>query len=86
MSDKSIKSGKIADILATMKLKEVARDDENKKKINKLLVIFAIVGAVAAIAGICYALYKYFTPEYLGDFDEGFEEELEEDYFEDDAD
>ena len=40
--------------------------------------------AVAAVAGIAYAVYRYFTPDYLDDFDdEDFEDEDFDDDFED---
>ena len=35
-----------------------------------------------SIAGIAYAVYRYFTPDYLEDFDEDFEDDFEDDYFE----
>lgn len=29
--------------------------------------VLAIIGAVAAVAGIAYAVYRFFTPDYLED-------------------
>ena len=64
---------------------------EEKKKCNPLVWILAIVGFVAAVAGIAYAVYRYFTPDYLEDFededydDDDFEDEdedFEDDFFE----
>ena len=46
--------------------------------------VLAIVGAVAAIAGIAYAVYKFFTPDYLEDFEEDFEDDFDDDFFSDD--
>ncbi len=61
---------------------------EEKKKCNPLLCILTVVGFVAAVAGIAYAVYRYFTPDYLEDFeDEDFDDddfEDEDDNFEDD--
>ena len=61
---------------------------EEKKKCNPLVWILAIVGFVAAVAGIAYAVYRYFTPDYLEDFeDEDFEDDDDfddDDNFEDD--
>ena len=52
--------------------------------------MLAIIGAVAAVAGICYAVYRHLTPDYLEDFEDDFEDELEEedadDFFEDESD
>ena len=33
------------------------------------MIALAIIGAVAAIAAIAFAVYKYLTPDYLDDFD-----------------
>ncbi len=41
--------------------------------------LLAVVGAVAVIAGIAFAVYRYFTPDYLEDLEDDFD-----DYFEDD--
>lgn len=49
---------------------------EEKKKCNPLVWILAIVGFVAAVAGIAYAVYRYFTPDYLEDFED---EDLDDD-------
>ena len=61
---------------------------EEKKKCNPLVWILAIVGFVAAVAGIAYAVYRYFTPDYLEDFeDEAYEDDddfEDDDNFEDD--
>ena len=74
---------KIEDIISATKLNEILqkRDDDKIKK--TILWTLAIVGAVVAIAGIAYAVYRYFTPDYLEDFDEDFEDDFEDDYFED---
>ena len=73
---------KIEDIISATKLNEFLqkRDDDKIKK--TILWTLAIVGAVVAIAGIAYAVYRYFTPDYLEDFDEDFEDDFEDDYFE----
>ena len=58
---------------------------EKEKKCSPLLWILAIVGFVAAVAGIAYAVYRYFTPDYLEDFeDEDYDEDedFEDDFFE----
>lgn len=63
---------KIEDLLAALKKKE----DEKEK--NTVLWVLAIIGAVAAVAGIAFAVYRFFAPDYLEDFEEDFD-----DYFED---
>ena len=64
---------KIEDLLAALKKKE----DE-----NTVLWVLAIIGAVAAVAGIAFAVYRFFAPDYLEDFEEDFDDDFD-DYFED---
>ena len=40
---------------------------------SKIIIVLAVIGAVAALAAIVYAIYRYFTPDYLDDFDDDFE-------------
>ncbi len=72
---------KIEDMISATKLNEILqrRDDDKIKK--TILWILAIVGAVVAIAGIAYAVYRFFTPDYLDDFEDEFEDEFEDDFF-----
>lgn len=73
---------KIEDMISATKLNEILqkRDDDKIKK--TILWTLAIVGAVVAIAGIAYAVYRFFAPDYLEDFDEDFDDDFEDDYFE----
>ena len=50
------------------------RDQDKAKK--TILCIIAIVGAVAAIAGIAYVVYRFLSPDYLDDFEEDLDDEL----------
>ena len=61
-------------------LKTKTKEEEKGK--NTLLWVLAIVGAVAAVAGITYAVYRFFTPDYLEDFEDDFDDDFD-DYFED---
>ena len=67
---------KIEDLLAALKKKE----DEKEK--NTVLWVLAIIGAVTAVAGIAFAVYRFFAPDYLEDFEEDFDDDFD-DYFED---
>ncbi len=67
---------KFEELLSTLKKKE----DEKQK--NTVLWVLAIIGAVAAVAGIAFAVYRFFTPDYLEDFEEDFDDDFD-DYFED---
>ena len=75
---------KLEDMIATSKLNELLHKKDDEKAKNTLLWVLAIVGAVAAIAGIAYAVYKFFTPDYLEDFEEDFEDDFDDDFFSDD--
>ena len=67
---------KIEDLLAALKKKE----DEKEK--NTVLWVLAIIGAVAAVAGIAFAVYRFFAPDYPEDVEEDFDDDFDE-YFED---
>ena len=75
---------KLEDMIAASKLNELLHKKDDEKEKNTLLWVLAIVGAVAAIAGIAYAVYKFFTPDYLEDFEEDFEDDFDDDFFSDD--
>ena len=72
---------KIEDMISATKLSEVLRKRDDDKIKKTILWILAIVGAVVAIAGIAYAVYRFLTPDYLEDFEEEFEDDFEDDYF-----
>lgn len=52
---------------------------ERKDVGNTILWIIGIIATIAAVAGIAYAVYRYFSMDYMKDFSDDFEE----DYFED---
>ena len=74
---------KFEEMLAATKLNElVAKRDDDEKMKKAILWGLAIIGAVAAVAGIAYAVYRFFGKDYLEDFeDEDFEEEFDDDFF-----
>jgi hypothetical protein len=63
---------------------EIRKD--NEKKCNTVLWVLAIIGAIAAVAGIAYAVYRYMTPDYLDDFDDELDDDFEDDFFDDEED
>ncbi|MDR0949684.1 MAG: DUF4366 domain-containing protein [Lachnospiraceae bacterium] len=68
---------KLEDLVQAAKFNELL--GKRDKKMNPLLCTLAIIGAIAAVAGIAYAVYRYLTPDFLEDFDEDFEDDFEDD-------
>ncbi|MCM1570207.1 MAG: hypothetical protein NC081_12310 [Roseburia sp.] len=82
---------RLENLVEIAKINELlGKKEEEKKKCDVLLWVLAIIGIVAAVAAIGYAVYKYFTPDYLedfeDDFDDDFEAEEDDDIFEDESD
>ena len=38
---------------------------------------------LSAVAAIAYAVYSFFTPDYLEDFEEDFDDDFDDDFFDD---
>ena len=74
---------KIEEMITESRLYEMLRKREQDKVKKTILCILAIVGAVIAVAGIAYAVYRYISPDYLEDFEEDLDDDFEEDFFED---
>ena len=85
MSKKEIVN-KIDDILENAGVNEILGRKKEEKKCNKLLWALAIIGAIAAVAAIAYAVYRYLTPDYLEDFEDDFDDDFDDDFFEDEDD
>lgn len=68
-------NAKLAELL------HLKKEEEMEKK-NTALYVFAILGAIAAIALIAYAVYRYLNPIYIedGELEDGYEELFEDDY------
>ena len=71
---------KIEEIIAESKLSDLLKRNEDEKQKNTVIWVLAIIGAVAAVAGIAYAVYRFFTPDYLEDFEDDFDDDFD-DYF-----
>lgn len=63
---------KIDELLAALKKKEEEQDK------NTVLWVLAIIGAVAAVAGIAFAVYRFFAPDYLEDFEEDLDDDFDD--------
>lgn len=71
---------KIKELLNEIKLNELLhrKSTENEtKKGNPYTVILVIIGAVALIAAIAYAVYYFFVPDKLVDFEDDFDDDAE---------
>ena len=68
---------RVEELMNTSRINElIHKREEDEKKKNCILWVLAIIGAVAAVAGIAYAVYRFFTPDYLDD-------DFDDDFFED---
>lgn len=74
--------GKIDEILDILKSNTGFYKKEEKKCCKWHWVVAGIV-AVAALAAVAYALYRYFSPEDLEDLEEDFDDDFDDDFFED---
>lgn len=64
-------------------VKIVKGDDCLEEAKSAFLTIALIVGVLTIIVGICVAVYKYLTPDYLDDFDD-FDDDFDDSFFDDD--
>lgn len=71
---------KVEGLIAETKLKELLQRTEAEKQKNTIVWVLAIIGAIAAVAAIAFAVYKFVTPDYLEDFEEDFDDDFD-DYF-----
>lgn len=75
-------NNKLEEMLTTAKLNELLhRKEIEEKHKTGIITVLAIIGAVAAIAGIAYAVYRYLTPDYdIDDFDVDFDNGFDDDF------
>lgn len=71
---------KMEELIAETRLKELLHRSEAEKQKNTVIWVLAIIGAIAAVAAIAFAVYKFVTPDYLEDFEEDFDDDFD-DYF-----
>ena len=65
--------------------KVTGREAENKKS-NAWKWVIAIIGILAAIGGVAYALYRLTEQDCLEDFEEDFDSDFDDEFFEDEED
>ena len=81
---------KLENIMEMAKLNELLHRKDEKKECNVWVWVLAIIGVIAAVAGIAYLVYRHFTPDYLEDFEDDFEDDFvdeddEDDFYEDET-
>jgi len=72
---------KIEELLSAAKIGEFLhtnKQPEPKKENNPYIVALVMVGAVALVAAVAYAVYYFFVPDRVVDFDDDFDEEYED--------
>lgn len=75
---------KANDILNIVKASELLKkEEEDKKRAKTIVTICGIIIGIVAVAAIAYGIYCYFTPDYLDDFEDEFEDDDYEPDFED---
>lgn len=75
------------DIVNNAKINQLLNKDKaEEERKNSIIWILAIIGAVACVAAIAYAVYRHLTPRYLDDFDGDFDYDEFDDDFDDDED
>ena len=75
---------KVEEFIAETKLHDLLHKKEAESQKNKVIWVLAIIGAVAAVAGIAYAVYRFFTPDYLEEFEDDFDDDFDDYFSEDD--
>lgn len=71
----------VTNVLAQTKLSELLHKEEPKpeKKTHPAIIALAVIGIIAAVAGVAYCVYRCMYPDYLEDYeDDELEEEEEE--------
>ncbi len=62
-------------------VKVVAAEEECVEEAkNAFLSVALIIGILTIIVGICVAVYKYLTPDYLDDFDD-YDDDFDDSFF-----
>lgn len=63
-------SNKLEELMNTAKINELLHKKElEEKNKNGIIIALAIIGAVAAVAAIAYAVFRHLERDYLDDFD-----------------
>lgn len=88
-AQEAVSVAKANEVLEALKTAEfLKKKEEEEKKCNTIAIVCGIVLGIVAVAAIAYALYLYFAPDCLDDFedeyDDDYEPDFEDEFFEDD--
>lgn len=75
---------RLEDIIALKRIKELIQGKEEEEKVSCACYVVGIILAVLALVAFCYAVYKYFKPDNVDDFDSEFDDEFDDEFFYDD--
>ena len=77
-------SNKLEELMNTAKINELLHKKElEEKNKNGIIIALAIIGAVAAVAAIAYAVFRHLVRDYLDDFDaDDFGDNFDDDFIE----
>ena len=77
-------SNKLEELMNTAKINELLHTKElEEKNKNGIIIALAIIGAVAAVATIAYAVFRHLERDYLDDFDaDDFGDNFDDDFIE----
>ena len=77
-------SNKLEELMNTAKINELLHKKElEQKNKNGIIIALAIIGAVAAVATIAYAVFRHLERDYLDDFDaDDFGDNFDDDFIE----
>lgn len=70
-------SNKLEELMNTAKINELLHKKElEEKNKNGIIIALAIIGAVAAVATIAYAVFRHLERDYLDDFGDNFDDDF----------
>lgn len=77
-------SNKLEELMNIAKINELLHKKElEEKNKNGIIIALAIIGAVAAVATIAYAVFRHLERDYLDDFDaDDFGDNFDDDFIE----
>ena len=71
----------LKDIIDDFKIRKIVKEE---KKCNPIVIALIVIGVIVLIAAAAYAIYRFFAPNYLEDFEGEIEDEFDDDFFEED--